>query len=74
MLLESCNYFILLSKSLIASLHVEMNEQEEDVDQSARNASKNTTTAPATKPDVQEAVANAEEPERSDSDESDDSM
>ncbi|XP_015582146.1 transcription initiation factor TFIID subunit 7 [Ricinus communis] len=58
----------------VENADAEANEQEEDGDQNARNASKKTTPAPAAKPDVQEAAANAEEPERSDSDESDDSM
>ncbi|KAF2299325.1 hypothetical protein GH714_031552 [Hevea brasiliensis] len=69
--------FLFLSPLLLNPrvwIHVEVNEQEEDVEQNARNVSKKTSPAPAAKPDVQEAVANAEEPERSDSDESDDSI
>ncbi len=52
-------------------LHVEVNEQEEDGNQNACTAIKRTSPAPATKLDIQEAAANAEEP---DSDESDDSL
>ncbi|EEF31114.1 transcription factor, putative [Ricinus communis] len=68
------NADILLYCCHLSSNSYSANEQEEDGDQNARNASKKTTPAPAAKPDVQEAAANAEEPERSDSDESDDSM
>ncbi|KAF2301711.1 hypothetical protein GH714_028747 [Hevea brasiliensis] len=63
-----------LSKSLTVWLHVEVNEQEEDGNQNASTAIKKTSPAPAAKLDIQEAAANAEEPERSDSDESDDSL
>ncbi|KAJ0612345.1 putative TAFII55 protein region [Helianthus annuus] len=52
----------------------EMGEQEEVGDGSARNARKKAAPAPPSKPSVSGAGANAGEPERSDSDESDDSM
>nr|TKS05032.1 TATA-binding protein-associated factor TAFII55 [Populus alba] len=61
-------------KSLTEFLQAEANEQEEDGEQNARKANKKPEPAPETKPDVPETTANAEEPERSDSDESDDSM
>ncbi|KAJ9174296.1 hypothetical protein P3X46_017334 [Hevea brasiliensis] len=64
----------IMAGGTVENADVEVNEQEEDVEQNARKASKKTSPAPAAKPDVQEAVANAEEPERSDSDESDDSI
>ncbi|CAK7339123.1 unnamed protein product [Dovyalis caffra] len=50
------------------------NEQEEERDQNARKANKKPEPPPEAKPDVPETTANAEEPERSDSDESDDSI
>ncbi|WCJ33261.1 Transcription initiation factor TFIID subunit 7 [Euphorbia peplus] len=56
------------------SLFLILNEQEDDGDQNARNAGKKPLPAPAAKPNIQEVAANAEEPERSDSDESDDSI
>ncbi|KAA8549658.1 hypothetical protein F0562_001324 [Nyssa sinensis] len=49
-------------------------EQEEDGDEDARNASKKAAPTPAAKPDVPETGTNAGEAERSDSDESDDSI
>uniref|UniRef100_A0A2P2JZA5 Uncharacterized protein MANES_01G036600 n=1 Tax=Rhizophora mucronata TaxID=61149 RepID=A0A2P2JZA5_RHIMU len=49
-------------------------EQGEDCDQNARNAKKKAEPAPAVKPNVPEVVVNTEEPEQSDSDESDDSV
>lgn len=49
-------------------------EAAEQVEGGRNNASKKTAPIPAPKPDVSEAAANAGEPERSDSDESDDSM
>ncbi|KAJ0810416.1 putative TAFII55 protein region [Helianthus annuus] len=52
----------------------EMGEQEEVGDGSARNARKKAAPAPPSKPSVSGAGTNAGEPERSDSDESDDSM
>ncbi|XP_059593303.1 transcription initiation factor TFIID subunit 7 [Vitis vinifera] len=56
------------------NVDVEVAEQEEDGDEHARNASKKSAPAPIPKPDVPEAGANAGEPDRSESDESDDSM
>ncbi|KAM0006317.1 putative TAFII55 protein region [Helianthus debilis subsp. tardiflorus] len=53
---------------------MEMGEQEEVGDGSARNARKKAAPAPPSKPSASGAGANAGEPERSDSDESDDSM
>lgn len=53
---------------------VEVAEQEEGGGGNARNASKKALPAPVAKPDVSEAGTNAGEPERSDSDESDDSI
>ncbi|KAF3430941.1 hypothetical protein FNV43_RR25671 [Rhamnella rubrinervis] len=49
-------------------------EQEKDGDATANNASKRPSPTPATKPDVPESGTNAGEPDRSDSDESDDSV
>ncbi|KDP42107.1 hypothetical protein JCGZ_01895 [Jatropha curcas] len=63
-----------ITRGTVENADVEANEQEEDGDQNARNASKKPLPVPAAKPDVQETAANAEEPERSDSDDSDDSM
>lgn len=52
-----------------------MNEHEEYGDGNARHASENAPPAPAPEqPDVVEAGANVGEPERSDSDDSDDSL
>ncbi|XP_071690290.1 transcription initiation factor TFIID subunit 7 [Rutidosis leptorrhynchoides] len=51
----------------------EMAEREEIGDASGRNAAKKVAPAPATKPGVSEVVTNAGEPDRSDTDESDDS-
>ncbi|KAJ0021555.1 hypothetical protein Pint_31401 [Pistacia integerrima] len=52
-----------------------VNEQEEDADGNARNANKKVAPTPAPKQaDVAEAEANAGAPERSDSEESDDSL
>ncbi|RVX12813.1 hypothetical protein CK203_009828 [Vitis vinifera] len=74
-LLTSLFEILLASKELnIGSSHVEVAEQEEDGDEHARNASKKSAPAPIPKPDVPEAGANAGEPDRSESDESDDSM
>ncbi|XP_050208316.1 transcription initiation factor TFIID subunit 7 [Mercurialis annua] len=65
----------IMAGGTVENADAEVNEQEEDGDQNPRNASKKPIPTPAAKPDVQEAaVANAEEPERSDSDESDDSI
>lgn len=49
-------------------------EQEEDGEVSARNASKKAVPAPAVTPSAPEAVTKSGEPDRSDSDESDDTM
>lgn len=54
--------------------HVEAAEPEEDGDEHARNATKKPAPAPIPKTDVPEAGANAGEPDRTESDESDDSM
>ncbi|KAJ6430746.1 hypothetical protein OIU84_018289 [Salix udensis] len=62
------------SESLTEFLQAEANEQEEDGEQNVRKANKKPEPAPEAKPDVPETTANAEEPERSDSDESEDSM
>ena len=62
------------SESLTEFLQAEANEQEEDGEQNARKANKKPEPVPEAKPDVPETTANAEEPERSDSDESEDSM
>ncbi|KAM7523151.1 hypothetical protein LguiA_013053 [Lonicera macranthoides] len=60
---------------ILAGLHVEVAEQEEGGEGNARgNASKKAAPAPVAKPEVSEAGTNAGEPERSDSDESDDSI
>ncbi|XP_057460423.1 transcription initiation factor TFIID subunit 7-like isoform X1 [Actinidia eriantha] len=53
---------------------VEVAGHEEDGDANTRNASKKASPAPAAKPDIPDAGENAAEPERSDSDESDDSI
>ncbi|KAF8398575.1 hypothetical protein HHK36_017506 [Tetracentron sinense] len=58
-------------QSLTYGSHVEVVEHEEDADENAR---KKPAPAPAAKPDVPEAVPNTEEPDRSDSDDSDDSV
>ncbi|KAG5222144.1 transcription initiation factor TFIID [Salix suchowensis] len=63
----------ILHKSLTEVLHAEANEQEEGV-QNAHKANKKPEPAPEAKPDVPETTANAGEPERSDSDDSDDSI
>ncbi|KAM1148044.1 hypothetical protein ACFX15_028209 [Malus domestica] len=56
------------------SSHVEAAEQEKDGDGDARNASKKPVEEPVSQPDVPEAATNAGDPDRSDSDESDDSI
>lgn len=60
------------------SSHIEVAEQEKDGDGNAGNTSKNPAPAPESKTDVPEAATNAGEPDgepdRSDSDESDDSI
>ncbi|XP_021646591.2 transcription initiation factor TFIID subunit 7 [Hevea brasiliensis] len=64
----------IMAGGTVENADVEVNEQEEDGNQNACTAIKKTSPAPAAKLDIQEAAANAEEPERSDSDESDDSL
>ncbi|KAK6925788.1 TAFII55 protein, conserved region [Dillenia turbinata] len=49
-------------------------EQEEDREEDARKTSKKLASAPAVKPDAPETEQTAAEPDRSDSDESDDSI
>ncbi|GLU19574.1 hypothetical protein SLE2022_358190 [Rubroshorea leprosula] len=51
-----------------------VNEQVEDAEGNARNTNKKAPPVPESKPDVPDAVANNAEPERSESDDSDDSM
>lgn len=53
------------------NLDMDMTEQDEVGEGSARNTTKKAVATPAAKPDVSEAGINAGEPERSDSDESD---
>lgn len=65
----------IMTGATIDNADPEVNEHEEDGDGNARHASENVPPAPAPKqPDVVEAGANAGEPERSDSDDSDDSL
>ncbi|KAL9386199.1 hypothetical protein Peur_019323 [Populus x canadensis] len=64
----------IMTGGTVENAEAEANEQEEDGEQNARKANKKPEPAPEAKPDVPETTANAEEPERSDSDESDDSM
>ncbi|KAF5448002.1 hypothetical protein F2P56_033509 [Juglans regia] len=52
----------------------EVAEQDEDGEGNVRNVSKKPAPVPAAKTDAPEAGTNAEEPDRSDSDESDDSI
>ena len=54
--------------------HAEIAEQEEDGDGSVRNASKKPVPAPVTKANALETGTNVGELDRSDSDESDDSI
>lgn len=54
--------------------HAEAAEQEEDGDGTVRNASKKPVPAPVAKVDAPEAGTNTGEPDRSDSDDSDDSI
>lgn len=54
--------------------HAEVAEQDEDGEGNARNVSRKPVPAPVAKTDALEAGTNAGEPDRSDSDESDDSM
>ncbi|GKV30318.1 hypothetical protein SLEP1_g39139 [Rubroshorea leprosula] len=51
-----------------------VNEQVEDAEGNARNTNKKAPPVPESKPDVPDAVANNAEPERSESDDSDDSI
>ncbi|KAJ6704666.1 TRANSCRIPTION INITIATION FACTOR TFIID 55 KD SUBUNIT-RELATED [Salix purpurea] len=64
----------IMAGGTVENAEAEANEQEEDGEQNARKANKKPEPAPEAKPDVPETTANAEEPERSDSDESEDSM
>lgn len=54
--------------------HVEPADQEKDRDMNAADAIKEPAPAPAAKSDVPEAGENAGEPDRSDSDDSDESV
>lgn len=56
------------------TVDVEVAEQEKSGDANARNANKQPAPAPVAQPEVPEGGANAGEPDRSDSDESDDSV
>ncbi|KAJ7955419.1 Transcription initiation factor TFIID subunit 7 [Quillaja saponaria] len=56
------------------NVEVEAAEQEDEGHGNARSVSNKPVPTPSAKPDVPEAVRNAEEPDRSDSDESDDSV
>ncbi|KAJ7965278.1 Transcription initiation factor TFIID subunit 7 [Quillaja saponaria] len=56
------------------NVNLEAAEQDDEGQGSARNASKKPAPTPSAKPDVTEAARNAGEPDRSDSDESDDSV
>ena len=60
--------------SLTTFLHTEMAEQEEVGEASARNASKKAAPEPSATPAVPEAEPNAGGPERSDTDDSDDTI
>lgn len=53
---------------------MEAAEQEEEGDENARGATKKAAPQPVAKDDIPETVTNAGEPDRSDSDESDDSV
>ncbi|KAJ6430745.1 hypothetical protein OIU84_018289 [Salix udensis] len=64
----------IMAGGTVENAEAEANEQEEDGEQNVRKANKKPEPAPEAKPDVPETTANAEEPERSDSDESEDSM
>ncbi|KAG8656084.1 transcription initiation factor TFIID subunit 7 [Manihot esculenta] len=64
----------IMAGGTIENADVEANEQDEDGNQNSCTAIKKTSPEAAAKPDVQEAAADAEEPERSDSDESDYSL
>ncbi|CAK9179970.1 unnamed protein product [Ilex paraguariensis] len=62
------------SNQYTGSSPIEVAEQEEDGEENARNASKKAAPTPAAKPGGQEARTNPEEPDGSESDESDDSL
>lgn len=62
------------ASSTADNVDAEFAEQEEDGEGSVRNASKKPAPAPVAKPDAPEVGTNAGEPDRSDSDESDDSI
>ncbi|KAJ6702772.1 hypothetical protein OIU85_028802 [Salix viminalis] len=64
----------IMAGGTVENAEAEANEQEEDGEQNAHKANKKPEPAPEAKPDVPETTAHAEEPERSDSDESEDSM
>ncbi|KAH7515319.1 hypothetical protein FEM48_Zijuj10G0014000 [Ziziphus jujuba var. spinosa] len=66
--------FLLMVRVSTSDLDVEAAEQEKDGDANAGNASKRPAPTPETKPNVPESGTNAGEPDRSDSDESDDSV
>ncbi|BBH04310.1 TBP-associated factor 7 [Prunus dulcis] len=69
------NIDILICFLIFIRSHVEAAEQEKDGDGSDRNASKKPVEEePVSQPDVTEAATNAGEPDRSDSDESDESI
>ncbi|KAJ6427954.1 hypothetical protein OIU84_023374 [Salix udensis] len=63
----------IMAGGTVDNADAEANEQEEGV-QNAHKANKKPEPAPEAKPDVPETTANAGEPERSDSDDSDDSI
>ncbi|KAL6976224.1 hypothetical protein U1Q18_025015 [Sarracenia purpurea var. burkii] len=77
MILDKMNGLIIYILLLFLNpngLHVEVVGQEDDGDGNARNTSKKAPPAPAAKPKVPDAGRNAAEPNRSDSDDSDDSI
>ncbi|GAB4848257.1 transcription initiation factor TFIID subunit 7 [Ancistrocladus abbreviatus] len=60
--------------NIMTTRNVEATAQEEDGEENASNAGKKVEPTPIEKPDVPDPATNAAEPERSDSDESDDSI
>ncbi|KAK3204905.1 hypothetical protein Dsin_018951 [Dipteronia sinensis] len=65
----------IMTGATIENAEPEVNDHEEDGDGNVRHASENVPSVPAPEqPDVVETGANAGEPERSDSDDSDDSL
>lgn len=71
-----CNILSRCSKwfhPLTQYVHPDMAEQEEDGHENLQKGGKKIESKPAAKPDVPVTQTNAAEPERSDSDESDDS-